>query len=81
MRFRTGNPSPSGAGSSHLRRFHQELTSFHAPVFGPLAAGDFGMQDLVIELHKCPSEFRRRVLILIDQVRASFKQIRRKLAN
>jgi len=46
-----------------------------------LAAGDFGMQDLVIELHKCPSEFRRRVLILIDQVRAIFKQIRRKLAN
>ena len=81
MRLRTGNPSSSRAGISDVRRFHQELTSFHARVFGPLAAGDAGMEHLVVELRRSPSEFRRRVLTQIDQVQASFKQIRRKLAE
>ncbi len=81
MRVRTGDPSPSEAGSSDVRRFHQELASLHARVFGPMAAGDVGMEDLVIELRKSPIELRCRVLTLIDQVQASFKQIGRKLAE
>lgn len=81
MRAPTGNPSPPRAGISDVRRFHQELTSFHARVIGPLEEGDVGMDDLVIELRKCPSELRRRVLTLIDQLQDSFKQIRRNLAD
>ncbi len=46
-----------------------------------MAAGDVGMEDLVIELRKSPIELRCRVLTLIDQVQASFKQIGRKLAE
>lgn len=81
MRVRTGRPSSSGPVNSDVRHFNQELTSFHARAFGPLVEGDVSMDDLVIELRKCPSDLRRRVLTLIDQVQDSFKQIRRTLAD